>query len=581
MVSSGASEDRNLTPSTPLAQSTVTTLTPAAESGSQAIVFASNVNMHDARWIFGSALLYLVLVVVTVLTLHPYFSQTWDVATFINAGQNALSPEWRALYANSTANHYWPYAYPPLHAYLVAPFITFAGGVPDWLMVRVPPLLFDIALGVLLYVIVWDKTQNKSSARLAMMVWLLNPVTWYDTAVQGHFEAEWLFFVVLAYLCADIQRAERQRIEQQGAQKRLAEQQHADTPQENTRYRWVLPTILLAIAFLLKQNAILFALPLWAQMFFGSENKNWTRRALPVLASMVVFVLPVLVISMPFLLYSNDYWYMNVQYVGDVPLQTQSWLVALAGLFGSDNVILNSSSIVVFLAAVLISMLAARRKISLWVAASLIVLAFFLVSKKVVGYYYVMILPFALVALVPTRHFKLLSVILVGISFVAVSPYFASWANQAHWWLYGALGILNSVLWLGIFIWFWRKHPLPVAPSQNARLPAFLALGLVFSAAVAALLQPLINSPVSPIRAPLIPGGLEGQTLALFLGFLVLVSVGMLAAGLFTRSIARTAQIPAAAYALVLILAPLYFLTFTLTKESTAALEVLLKTIGL
>lgn len=561
MVSSGASEDHNLTPSNPLAQSTVTTLTPAAEYGSQAIVFTPTVTTRDARWIVGSALMYVTVVVVTVWTLHPYFSQTWDVVTFINAGQSALSPEWSALYANSTASRYWPYAYPPLHAYFVAPFVALAGGVPDWLMVRVPPLFFDVALGVLLYLIVWNKTQNRSFARLAMLVWLLNPVTWYDTAVQGHFEAEWLFFVALAYLASEKQRA--------------------DTRRESTRYGWVLPTVSLAIAFLLKQNAILFALPLWAQMFFASEAKSLGRRVMPILASMVVFVLPILVVSLPFLLYSNDYWYMNVQYVADVPLQTQSWLVALAGLVGSDNVILSSSSILVFLSAALISILAARRKMNVWLTATLIGLAFFLVSKKVVGYYYVMILPFALVALVPTQHFRLVSLVVVGISFVAVSPYFASWTNQAHRWLYGALGILNSALWVGILIWLWRKHPLPPAPSQNARLPAFLASGLFFASAVAALLQPLVNSPVSPIRAPLIPDGREPEALILFMGFLVLVSLGMLAAVVFTRSIARAPQTPAGAFALVLGLAPLYFLTFTLTKESTAAIELLLKTIGL
>lgn len=543
MVSSSASEERDLTPlvSSPI---TVTQLTPAANSGSQALLFT-----RDAKWLAGIGLVYALLVLATVFTLHPYFSQTWDVVTFVNAGKSALSPEWNALYAQSRADRFWPYAYPPLHAFVVAPFIALAGFVPDWLVVRVPPLLFDIALGILLYEIIARRTENKNLARLGMLVWLLNPVTWYDTAVQGHFEAEWLFFIALAYFLFETNR------------------------------RWILPTLCLAVAFLFKQNAILFAMPLWALLIFNPEQKI-SRRALSFFGSIIVFSLPILVVSLPFLLFSNDYWYMNVQYVADVPLQTQSWLVALANAFGSDNLLLRASSPLTFLAAALISLFAARRGMNVWLMAMLIALSFFLLSKKVVGYYYVMILPFALVTLVPTKHFRLLSLIVVATAFISLSPYFASWANQEHGWLYGALGILNSALWLGIFVWLWRNHPLAVQDAQNARHPAFFSLALFFTGVLAALLQPFIASATSPIRAPLLPSGYQVQTFALFVGFLALVGGIIFLTQWFTRSIARDERIPRAAYALVILLAPLYFLTFTLTKESTAALEFALKVLG-
>ncbi len=545
MFSSSASEERDLTPLVS-SQTSVTMLTPAADSRSQAILL-----MGDLKWIAGATFVYLFLVVVTVFTLHPYFSQTWDVVTFVDAGKSALSPEWAALYTQSRADQYWPYAYPPLHAFVVAPFVELAGFVPDWLMVRVPPLVFDIALGILLYAIVARKTENKNLARLVMLVYLLNPVTWYDTAVQGHFEAEWLFFVVLSNFLFE------------------------------TRRGWILPTLALAIAFLFKQNAILFALPLWTQMFFGSNEKNFVRRSLSVLASLILFTILIFLVSLPFLLSSNDYWYMNVQYVADVPLQTQSWLVALANGFGADNLFLRASSILTFVAAALISIFAARRGMSLWLTATLIVLAFFLLSKKVVGYYYVMILPFALITLIPTKHFSVLSLIVLAISFISLSPYFASWADQTHGWLYAALGILNSALWLGIFIWLWREHPLAIQFAQNTRTLAFISLALFLCAVAAALLQPFISSATSPIRAPLIANGFESQAVFAVLAFSFLVSLALLAAHFFSRSIARTSQIPTGAYALVVLLAPLYFLTFTLTKESTVALETLLRTIGL
>lgn len=531
-------------------QSSVTILTPAADSGSQAIPFTQDVILRDARWIVGAAVLYFALVIVTTLTLHPYFSQTWDVVTFINAGKSALSPEWSALYAQSRADRYWPYAYPPLHAFVVAPFVAVGGWIPDYLLVRVPPLLFDLALGILLYVIVAHKTQNKNFARLAMLIWLLNPVTWYDTAVQGHFEAEWLFFVVLAYFLYE------------------------------TKRDWILPSLALAIAFLFKQNAILFAMPLWAHLFFASDEKGLRRRVSQTISSMIVFAIPILVVSLPFLLSSNDYWYMNVQYVADVPLQTQSWLVALAGMFGAENILLRASSILTFLAAALISIVAARRKMSVWLIATLIVLAFFLLSKKVVGYYYVMLLPFAIITLIPTKQFRLLLLIVVAISFISLSPYFASWANQDHWWIYSLPGMFNSALWVGIFVWLWRGGG-KMREMGETRALAFLSLALFFSAVAAALLQPFVNSQTSPIRAPLIANGFEMQALFVFFGYIAIVLVTLFAAVFFTRSLARASQIPPGAYALVVLLAPLYFLTYTLTKESTAALELLLKIIGI
>lgn len=587
MMTLRASEQDDPTPAVPLTQSSsVTTFTPAAELGSQAILFT-----RDTLWIAGSACLYLVLVLAAVLTLHPYFSQTWDAVTFVNAAKSVLSPDWTQLYALSRAERTWAYAYPPLHAFVTAPFVALAAFLPDWLLVRVPPMLFDVGLGILLYEIIARKTESINLARLALVIWLLNPVTWYDTAVQGHFEAEWLFFVVLAYWFND------------------------------TRRGWLLSTLSLAIATLFKQNALLFALPFWAQMFFTSDlslrgvhaERERTKqspipafqsvgstmglkfRVLPVLASMLVYALPIVIVSLPFLFASNDFLYMNVQYVADVPLQTQSWLVGLAGILSPDNIILRQSSTITLIAVALISIWGARRKLNLWLIGTLIVLAFFLLSKKVVGYYYVMLLPFSVVTLIPAFRFRLLALIILATSFISLSPYFASWTDQSHWWVYALLGTANSVLWLGVFIWLWRERrpssvfgdarwnasPTSKVYSQNARLPAFLSIALFWVAVAAALLQPFINNPGSPIRAPLIPSGSEIQTTFAFLGFALLTLVATLAAVWYTSAIARESRIPASAYALVVLLAPLFFLTFTLTKESTAALELVLKTLGI
>jgi hypothetical protein len=654
MVPIRASDEQELTPSSYSSQSVVTTSTPAAESGSQAIVFTRTLLRQDARWLAAAALLYVIFVIAATLTLHAYFAQTWDVVTFVNAGKSILSPDWAGLYAQSRADRYWPYAYPPLHAFAVAPFVALAGPVPDWLMARVPPLLFDVALGVLLYIVVAQKTRARNLARLALVVWLLNPVTWYDTAVQGHFEAEWLFFVVIAYYLTPSPSPARRG---------------------EKEWKWLLPTLALAMAFLFKQNAILFALPFWAMLFFNPEKK-FAQRVLALFSSFLVYLFPIVLVSLPFLLHSNDYWYMNVQYVADVPLQTQSWLVALAALFSPDNLLLRASSMLTLLAAAAISFFGAQRDKSLWLMALLIVLAFFLLSKKVVGYYYVMILPFALVTLIPAKHFRLITLILAAISFIFVSPYFASWANPTHWWAYALLGAANSALWLGIFVWLWIRSPralgegqemnplhspralgegqemnplhspralgegqemnplhspralgegqemnplhspralgegpetnplhspralgegpetnplhspLPLGEGQgvrdiSVRELAFLSSALFFSAAAAALVQPFINSQASPIRAPLVAPGTESVVFVSFLAFSLLVCLALAFANYFSRTLARTPPLSPGVWAFVVLLTPLYFLTFALTKESTAGLEALLKAIGM
>ncbi len=304
---------------------------------------------------------------------------------------------------------------------------------------------------------------------------------------------------------------------------------------------------------------------------------GWLKRILTLVASGIVFAIPVVLVSLPFFTYSNDYWYMVVQYVTQVPLQTQSWLVALALAFGADNRVLQVSSALSLLAACAISLFAVRRKTDLWLAALLIVLSFFLLSKKVVGYYYVMVLPFALVTLIPARRFRLLAVITFAIAFISVSPYFAGWGDPANGWVYGLLGVTYSMFWFGVFIWLWRNHPLAVQFAQNPRTPAYLSVGLLLVAVFAALLQPLVASGTSPIRAPLIAPGTETSVAVVALGMLWLTVTGLVLAALYTRTVAREYPISRLATAAVILLAPLYFLTFALTKESTAALEVLLK----
>ncbi|HEX7592982.1 MAG TPA: hypothetical protein VF429_02330 [Anaerolineae bacterium] len=525
--------------------------------------------MSRAVFFVSSALLYAGTILIAALTLNAYFSQTWDVNTFIHAarrfteGGNPFD-----LYAQSRVAQTWPYAYPPLHAFVTAMALLIGDALrvlPDYFWARVPPLLADIGVGFALYAIVKSKSEDETLARAAMLLWLFNPVTFYDTAVQGHFESEWLFFVLVAYVSFEKPRG------------------------------WVWASVALAVAFLFKQVAILFAILVW--MFILVETLHATslrERITRAVFSGLVFALVVGAVCLPYLLYSNDFLYMNLTYVENVPVQTQSWIVGLLGLtrasrdaLTSDFFLLRYQTLVTMLAAAAIAFFAARRGLSIYLTAALIALAFFLTSKKVMGYYYVMLFPFLFVAALPKRRFDLVLLALVATAWIALSPYYAAWGNPDHWWIYALLGTLNSALfaWMAIDLWT-RTAPradergeseTSALIRRNPRPMLFIALGLFAGAALAALLQPLAQNAASPLRAPILAPGMEANAA---IAFGALVALMLIALAVIARATRGLGALPRAAWAIVLIFAPLFFSAYYLTKESTAIFEIALKALG-
>jgi hypothetical protein len=562
----------------------------------------------------ASGLLYGCTIVAATLTLNVYFAQTWDVNTFIHAARHLFDGNPWDLYAASRAAQTWPFAYPPLHALavaialLVGDIVCAPTGVPDYVWVRVPPALADIGVAVALYVIVRRKSNDESLARVAALLWLFNPVTFYDTAVQGHFESEWLLFVLLAYAWSEDARG------------------------------IALPTIALAIAVLFKQIAILFALPLWAmslravflqwglrsvkqsprpqsgiacfgyrsapQSFDSASLRSGRLLAMTGLArlafSLVLFVLIVVAMCLPFLLHSDDFVYMNFTYVENVPVQTQSWIVGLLGVtraspqaLTSDFFLLRYQTIVTALAAVAITFLAMRRGWSLYLTATLIALVFFLTSKKVMGYYYVMLLPFLFVEALPKRRFDLALLAIVVTTWISLSPYYASWSDPAHWWIYALMGTANSLF----FVWLFaeigtrmnadergekisalvRARPRPINRVTPC-VTLFVTLGLFAGAALTVFLQPFAPKTPSPIRAPILAPGTEWTVAAALTVLIALMVIALAIIARTTRDV--DGAIPRAAWGIVLIFAPLFFAAYCLTKESTAVFEILLKALG-
>lgn len=507
----------------------------------------------------SSGLVYAACIVAATLTLHAYFAQTWDVATFIQAGRALLDGNPFDLYAQSRAAQHWPYAYPPLHA-IVSALALVAGDAlrvfPESVWVRVPPMLADIGVAVVLYRII-ERKSDVATARVAALVWLFNPITFYDTAVQGHFESEWLLCVLLAYLWFQDSRV-------------------------------VMASVALAIAVLFKQIAILFAIPMWIFVLVGATHPSpLPQRVTRLALSGIVFAIIVGAICLPYLLYSDDFWYMNLTYVENVPVQTQSWIVALLGwtrdkpnALTSDFFLLRYQTIISLLAAGVLAWVAARRGWSVYLAATLIAIAFFLTSRKVMGYYYVTLFPFLLAELAPKRRFDLMLIAVAATTYISLSPYYAAWVDHAHWWIYAILGTLNSLF----FVWLCfaliadgRRQTADKFAVGGQRSAVVMTLGLFAGAVGAALLQPLAQNNTSPIRAPIIAPGMETTAAFAFVALIAFVVVVLAMIAYTTRGAER---ISCVAWGIALIFAPLFFAVYYLTKETTAIFEIALKALG-
>lgn len=516
---------------------------------------------HRGVFFAATTVLYASCILLAILAVNPYFAQTWDVSTFIQAGHRFLdggNPF--DLYAQTRAAQTWPYAYPPLHAAIVALALLAGNAVhilPEFVWARIPTLIADVGIGALLYGIVERKSGSASLAQMALVLWLFNPVTFYDTAIQGHFESEWLIFVLLAYV-------------------RFEDSDGRDL---------ALTSIALAIAVLFKQTAILFAIPVWVYIAAStSPTRSLPERLRRLLSSGVVFGVVVGAVCLPYLVYSNDFLYMNLTYVENVPVQTQSWMVALLGLtrssgdpLTSDFFLFRFQMLGTMLAVAATSFWAARRGWNLYLAASLIAIVFFLTSKKVMGYYYVMLFPFLLVECLSRRRFDLLLAAFIATAWISLSPYYAGWGNPEHWWIYAALGTLNSLLFVWLFVQLVRK-PRTGGIRANPRVILFMTLGLFSGAIFAVLMQPLLQSTGSPIRAPIIMAGMETSAILAFGLLGVLLTLTLVLIARWTREI--EGKVGIAAWSLVWLFVPLFFAVYTLTKESTAILEITLKTLG-
>ncbi|MBA3534280.1 MAG: hypothetical protein H0T73_20360 [Ardenticatenales bacterium] len=517
---------------------------------------ASTDSLADRPFLLRLGLFYVALSLAMLFSLDRYWSANWDVEIFLHAARTLWdggSPF--DLYEKSRAAWPWPYPYPPLYALLLAPFVWLAdmisgSSVTVWsqlIAVRLPVFVADLAIAALLHRILRQATGEQWIARLGAALWLLNPILFYQTAVQAHQESIWLWPTLVAYAWVQEHRLER---------------------------AWW-PMLLLALAITLKQSAVIYAIPFGLFLL-------WERRWLDIAMFAGLFALIFGAVSLPFALYSDDFRYMVFEDVRKMPVQVQSWQVWTLAL--PDFLIeqtrttfptVRYAALLTVGAASLLSVWALWKQRSWYVIGVAVTLAFVLTSQKVMAYHYPMLLPWLIAYALRPRRFALLSIALLWTSWVLVSPYFAPWANASHLLFYASLGTLNS-LFYGWLLWqvlagddHARRTAQPGELQAAVSLSHWLALlALAFALACVA----------HPLRAAL-PNTLT--TLLLLLGALLFV-VLLLFPPIATwgeRVLAlplaeqRRASLRPSHLAVSLLLVPLFFTWFTMSAEITAVIE--------
>ena len=223
----------------------------------------------------------------------------------------------------------WPYSahlpvylYPPLWIYTVGVF----GSTPPWLP-GVVLFSFNVATGILVYKIAESVTTNEKTATVAMMIYLLNPIT------IGYGSFMWLnptifvFFTMLSFYFALNNKSE-------------------------------LSVVSLGIATLYKQFAVIF-FPIIAMLLIKQVANRRRRTSLGLfLKYTLLYVIVVGLVALPFYIVSPNEFYSQV--LGSTSLTIQhlthfNWDLVLPVHFNSFFLLVFGSSIFTDIIAQLLS----------------------------------------------------------------------------------------------------------------------------------------------------------------------------------------------------------------------------------
>ncbi len=519
--------------------------------------------------------LYALLSLLLVVVLDPFWSANWDAQTFLEAARSF----WDGgslfdLYEKSRAFTPWPYAYPPMYAIVLAPFIwvaDLATGEPAnawWQLIgmRLPLLVADVGIAFVLHGMLRRATGERWIGRLAAALWLFNPVLFYHTAVQAHLESLWLWPVLAAYAWLQ----EREELSEEEAQSSAW-----------WAYWW--PMLLFVIAMTVKQSALLYTVPFGLWLL-------WQQRWRDVLLFALLFGVLFGGLSLPFFLYSDDFRYMVIDYVAQMPVQIQSWQVWTLALADyrleqtrTTFPTVRFALYLTLLLNIVLTLLAFRKQRSWYAIGWLVTLGFLLTAQKAMAYHYPILLPFLLAYGLRLRHFRMVGITFAWTSWVLVSPYFAPWANMAHLPFYAMLGTLNSFFY-GFLLWQVLTTEERFTDQNEARtLKQATHLVYIMTLLAYAFVLACLAYPIRLFVLDQLPDAnaltLLGAMLALLLGLFVVILITFKPIAAWSR---RTLALPMIKWYLIprpiyitlaLVFVPLFFTWFTMNAEITAVIE--------
>jgi len=131
----------------------------------------------------------LFLGLLTRLLLAPFYGHTIDIRLI---QQDAVYPllQSKSPYLQESAR------YPPLFYYTEALMVFLAGDGVFYF--KLPIIIFEVILGFVIYKMSNEYTHNERLAYWTSAIFLLDPLTYFQTAIFGHFDIIPTLFMVLA-----------------------------------------------------------------------------------------------------------------------------------------------------------------------------------------------------------------------------------------------------------------------------------------------------------------------------------------------------------------------------------------------
>ena len=117
-----------------------------------------------------------------------------DIGAFQYWASNLASDGLNGFYSRHFFHDYTPgYLYV---LWLVGLVGQVVGGVGD--LIKVPPILADAALAYLVWSMTLELGGSRWAARLAALIVLVNPITWFDSVIWGQVDSFGVVFLLLA-----------------------------------------------------------------------------------------------------------------------------------------------------------------------------------------------------------------------------------------------------------------------------------------------------------------------------------------------------------------------------------------------